>query len=38
MDGDREMENALSFFEWITGWTVIIGLCLLFWVGVYSVQ
>jgi TRAP-type C4-dicarboxylate transport system permease small subunit len=35
MDGDREMENPLSILEWLTGWTIIFGSCLLFWLGVY---
>jgi hypothetical protein len=36
MDGYREMENPLSPVEWLAGWAVIVGSCLLFWLGVYS--
>jgi hypothetical protein len=36
MDGDREMENPLPPVEWLAGWAVIFGSCLLFWLGVYS--
>jgi hypothetical protein len=36
MDGDREMENLFSVLEWLAGWAVITGFCVLFWLGVYT--
>jgi hypothetical protein len=35
MYGHREVENGLSSLEWITGGAFIVGLCLLFCMGLY---
>ncbi len=37
IDKHQEMENPPSVLVWLAGWAVIIGLCLLFWLGVYRV-
>ncbi len=36
MDGDKKIETRRSVLGRLVGWAVIIGLCLLFWLGVYS--
>jgi hypothetical protein len=36
MDEDKEMERKHSVRQWLAGWAVIIVLCLLFWLLVYS--
>lgn len=36
MDGHREMESPLSLLQWLAGWVVIIGTCVLFWLAVYG--
>ena len=36
MDGHQELENPLSLQEWLAGWFVIVGTCLLFWLAVYG--
>ena len=36
MVGDKEMETPHSALDRLTGWAVIIGLCVLFWLAVYN--
>ena len=36
MDGHREMESPLPLLQWLAGWVVIIGTCVLFWLAVYG--
>jgi hypothetical protein len=36
MDGDKKIEPRRPVLARLAGWAVIIGLCLLFWLGVYS--
>ena len=33
--GYREIEIPPDFLEWLAGWSVIMGLCVLFWLTVY---
>jgi hypothetical protein len=38
MDGDRETETPVLVVQWLAGfagWSMIIALCLLFWLGLY---
>jgi hypothetical protein len=36
MDGHQELENPLSLLQWLAGWAVILGTCMLFWLAVYG--
>jgi hypothetical protein len=36
MDEDEETKSKLSRPQWLAGWAVIIGFCVLFWLVVYS--
>jgi hypothetical protein len=36
MDDDKETTNKLSLLRWLAGWAVIIVLCAVFWLVVYS--
>jgi hypothetical protein len=35
MDGHSQLENSLSLVQWLAGWAVIVGTCILFWLAVY---
>lgn len=35
MDGHDRLENPLPFLQWLAGWAVIAGGCILFWLAVY---
>ena len=37
MDGHKKTERLRSILDRLLGWAVIIGLCVLFWLGVYNV-
>ena len=34
--GEREMEYPLARWKWLAAWAVMIGLCVLFWLAVYT--
>lgn len=36
MNGHQELENPLSLLQWLAGWAVILGTCMLFWLAVYG--
>ena len=36
MDGDDRLENPLPLLQWLAGWAVILGMCILFWLAVYG--
>jgi len=36
MDGHNELENPLSLLQWLAGWAVILGICIIFWLAVYG--
>ena len=35
MDGHNQLENPLPLLQWLAGWALILGTCILFWLAVY---